>query len=92
MEIPMKTLTKLTGLASVAAISAALILPAPASADPSTRNTLLGAGAGAVAGGLLTHGSAGGIVGGAVVGGVAGHVLSHHHHHYHRRYCHHRYC
>jgi osmotically inducible lipoprotein OsmB len=79
----MKSISKLTQLAGAAAISAALILPAvPASADPTTRNTVIGAGAGALAGGLLTHGSAAGIVGGAVVGGVAGHVLSHHHHHY----------
>jgi osmotically inducible lipoprotein OsmB len=87
----MNTLSKLSRLAGAAAISAALILPAAsASADPRT-NTLLGAGAGAVAGGLLTHGSAGGIIGGAVVGGVAGHVLSHHHHRYYR-HCHRRYC
>ena len=87
----MKISSKLSRLAGVAAISAALIVPAAsASADPRT-NTLLGAGAGAVAGGLLTHGSAGGIIGGAVVGGVAGHVLSRHHHHYYH-HCHRHYC
>ncbi len=84
----MKTLARLPRLASAVAIGAALMLPATSSlADPTTRNTVLGAGAGALAGGLLTHGSAGGIIGGAVVGGVAGHVLSHnHHHHYHHRH------
>jgi osmotically inducible lipoprotein OsmB len=88
----MKTFGKFSRLAAGAAISAALMLPATASlADPG-RNTVIGAGAGALAGGLLTHGSAGGIVGGAVVGGLAGHALSHHHHHHHRRYCGDRYC
>jgi osmotically inducible lipoprotein OsmB len=86
----MKSFSNLSRLAAGAALSAALILPATgALASQDGQNTLLGAGAGALAGGLLTHGSAGGIVGGAVVGGVAGHVLSrHHHHHYYRH--HHR--
>ncbi|HEX4181276.1 MAG TPA: osmotically-inducible lipoprotein B [Caulobacteraceae bacterium] len=83
--------SKLSRLAGAAAISAALILPAASANADQRGNTLLGAGAGAVAGGLLTHGSPAGIIGGAVVGGVAGHVLSHHHH-YHHRYCHHHYC
>jgi osmotically inducible lipoprotein OsmB len=77
-------------LGAAVAISAALIVPAgSALASQDGHNTTVGAVTGAVAGGLLTHGSAGGIVGGAVVGGVAGHVLSRHHHHYYR---HHRYC
>ena len=89
----MKTFGKFSRLAAGAAIGVALMLPATASlADPG-RNTVIGAGAGALAGGLLTHGSAGGIVGGAVVGGLAGHALSHHrHYHHHRRYCGDRYC
>ena len=92
----MKTFGKFSRLAAGAAIGVALMLPATASlADPGS-NTVIGAGAGALAGGLLTHGSAGGIVGGAVVGGLAGHALSHHHHHYyrhnHRRYCGDHYC
>ncbi|HEX4183471.1 MAG TPA: hypothetical protein VHY34_09440 [Caulobacteraceae bacterium] len=92
----MKPINQLTRLAAAAAITAALAMPASsAMADPQTRNTVIGAGAGALAGGLLTHGSAGGIIGGAVVGGVAGHVLTpHHHHHYHHesRYCHDHRC
>ena len=90
----MKTFGKFSRLAAGAAIGVALMLPATASlADPGS-NTVIGAGAGALAGGLLTHGSAGGIVGGAVVGGLAGHALSHHHHyhHHHRRYCGDHYC
>ena len=94
----MKTLGTFTRLASAAALSAALILPAgQALASQDGHNTTVGAVTGAVAGGLLTHGSAGGIVGGAVVGGLAGHVLSrnHHRHYYrhdHRRYCGDHYC
>ena len=84
----MTTLAKLSRFGGAVAISAALILPAgSALASQDGRNTTTGAVAGAVAGGLLTHGSAGGIVGGAVVGGLAGHVLSKHHHHY-RHYRH----
>ncbi len=92
----MKILGKRSHLAGAAAIGAALILSAaPALASQDGRNTTVGAVTGAVAGGLLTHGSAGGIVGGAVVGGVAGHVLSRHHHHYRhdrRRHCGDHYC
>lgn len=39
-------------------------------------NTVIGAGAGAVGGAVLTGGSAAGTVGGAVVGGVIGHEVS----------------
>ena len=39
-------------------------------------NTVIGAGAGAVGGALLTGGSALGTVGGAAVGGVIGHEVS----------------
>lgn len=40
------------------------------------RNTVIGAGAGAVGGAVLTGGSAVGTVGGAAVGGVIGHEVS----------------
>ncbi|MFZ6773852.1 glycine zipper 2TM domain-containing protein [Undibacterium sp. SXout7W] len=48
-----------------------------ACAEMSTRdkNTAVGAGAGAVAGAILTGGSGVGTVGGAVVGGVVGHEM-----------------
>ena len=75
--------------ASAAGISALLMLSsAAASASEDGRNITLGAGAGAITGGVLTHGSAGGIVGGAIAGGVLGHVLTPQKKHYsdnHRR-------
>jgi len=40
------------------------------------QNTAIGAGAGAVVGGVLTGGSPVGVVGGAAVGGVIGHEVS----------------
>ena len=40
------------------------------------RNTVIGAGAGAVGGAVLTGGSALGTVGGAAVGGIVGHEVS----------------
>jgi osmotically inducible lipoprotein OsmB len=39
------------------------------------RNTAIGAGAGAIGGSVLTHGSALGTLGGAAVGGVIGHQV-----------------
>ena len=67
----------ITRLAGAAGISALLLLPAAAAlGSEDGHNITLGAGAGAIAGGVLTHGSVGGIVGGAVVGGVAGHLLT----------------
>jgi len=91
----MKTLGKISRFAGAIAISAALILPASSAfADPG--GTAMGAGAGALAGGLITHGSPAGIIGGAVVGGVAGPGITRNHHHYyhhhHRRYCGNHYC
>jgi hypothetical protein len=59
-----------------------------------TTGTVLGAGGGAIIGGVATH-SAVGAVGGAVLGGLAGNAIArsndcnhhdhhhHHHHHYH---------
>lgn len=40
------------------------------------RNTAIGAGAGAIGGSVLTHGSALGTLGGAAVGGVIGHQVN----------------
>lgn len=40
------------------------------------QNTVVGAGAGAVGGAILTGGSAVGTVGGAAVGGIIGHEIS----------------
>lgn len=51
------------------------------------KNTAVGAGAGAIAGSILTGGGAMGTIGGAAVGGIIGHETSkekndnrHHHH------------
>jgi osmotically inducible lipoprotein OsmB len=56
-------------------IFAALVLGLGGCAGMSTqeKNTAIGAGAGGVAGGVLTGGSTIGIVGGAAVGGLLGH-------------------
>ena len=60
-------------IASTAAIVvAALGLSACAGMTNQDRNTAVGAGVGAVAGSVLTGGSAVGAVGGAAVGGVIG--------------------
>ncbi|AUH00530.1 osmotically-inducible lipoprotein OsmB [Prodigiosinella confusarubida] len=40
------------------------------------RNTAIGAGAGAIGGSVLTHGSVLGTVGGAAVGGIVGHQVT----------------
>ncbi|WJV60790.1 osmotically-inducible lipoprotein OsmB [Pectobacteriaceae bacterium C52] len=40
------------------------------------RNTAIGAGAGAIGGSVLTHGSVLGTVGGAAVGGIVGHEVA----------------
>ena len=57
---------------SIAALVAAVSLSACSGMSQRDANTALGAGAGAVAGSVLTGGSAVGTVGGAVVGGVIG--------------------
>ena len=59
-------------------VAISLLLGLNACADMSTqdRNTVIGAGAGAVGGAVLTGGSAGGTVGGAAVGGIIGHEVS----------------
>lgn len=72
-----EAMRNITRLASAAGIIALLMMPgAAAFGSEDGRNITLGAGAGAVAGGVLGHGDVGSIVGGAVVGGVAGHLLT----------------
>ncbi len=60
------------------AVAAALLLGIGGCAGMSNqdRNTVIGAGAGAVGGSVLTGGSAVGTVGGAAVGGIIGHEVS----------------
>ncbi len=86
----MKVLHKLSGLAAVASLSAALAVSViPAQASVQGRDALLGAGIGAVAGGLLGHGRIGPVVGGAAVGAAAGALAAPHHKHsayYYDRY------
>jgi osmotically inducible lipoprotein OsmB len=57
-------------------LAALLVLGGCASMTQQEKNTAYGAGAGGVAGGLLTGGSALGVLGGAAVGGAIGHVVS----------------
>jgi osmotically inducible lipoprotein OsmB len=80
----MNTVQTLSRLAGAIGLSAVLLLPATESAFASKegRDTLLGAGIGALAGGLLSHGKAGGVIGGAVAGGVAGNLLAPHRKYY----------
>jgi osmotically inducible lipoprotein OsmB len=63
---------------SIGAVAAAVLLSLSACAGMSQqeKNTAYGAGAGGVAGAVLTGGSAVGTIGGAAVGGVIGHVIS----------------
>jgi osmotically inducible lipoprotein OsmB len=61
---------------SLAAIAAILSLSACAGMSNQDKNTAVGAGVGAVAGSVLTGGSAVGAVGGAAVGGVIGNQVS----------------
>lgn len=63
--------------ASVAAIAMVLSLGACANMTRQNQNTAVGAGVGAVAGAVLTGGSAIGTVGGAAVGGVIGNQVKH---------------
>ena len=86
----MRTLRKLSSLAAAAGLSAMLTMPvAPAYASVQGRDTLLGAGIGALAGGLLGHGRIGPVVGGAAVGAAVGALAAPHHKHtayYYDRY------
>lgn len=70
----MKTMQRLT----FSAAAAAMLLGLGGCAGMSTqdRNTIIGAGVGAVGGSVLTGGSAVGTVGGAAVGGIIGHETS----------------
>jgi osmotically inducible lipoprotein OsmB len=61
---------------SLAAIAAILSLSACAGMSSQDKSTAVGAGVGAVAGSVLTGGSAVGAVGGAAVGGVIGNQVS----------------
>ena len=61
-----------------AALAVLLALGACSNMTQREQNTAIGAGAGAVVGGVLTGGSAIGVVGGAAVGGVIGHEVSPH--------------
>jgi osmotically inducible lipoprotein OsmB len=64
-----------------AALAASLVvggsLSACADMTARDRNTAIGAGVGAVAGSVLTGGSAAGTIGGAAVGGVVGNQVKH---------------
>lgn len=65
--------------AAVATLSAVLMLPAESAfASKEGRDTLLGAGIGALAGGLLGHGRVGPVIGGAIAGAVVGDALAPH--------------
>jgi osmotically inducible lipoprotein OsmB len=66
----MKAIKKIVITASLA--TAALAMTGCADMSRQDRNTAVGAGVGAVAGSVLTGGSAVGAVGGAAVGGVIG--------------------
>lgn len=66
----MKTIEHLVVSASL--LAAALGMAGCAGMSAQDKNTAIGAGAGAVVGGVLTGGSAAGTVGGAAVGGVIG--------------------
>jgi osmotically inducible lipoprotein OsmB len=68
---------KVTQKFPAVAVGFAMLLGLGACAGMSERdkNTAVGAGVGAAAGSVLTHGSAAGTVGGAAVGGVVGHEV-----------------
>ena len=66
----MKSVKQIVVSASLVAV--ALGLTGCAGMSKQDRNTAIGAGAGAVVGGVLTGGSPVGVVGGAAVGGVVG--------------------
>ena len=67
----------ITRIASTAAILAATLgLSACAGMSSQDKSTAVGAGVGAVAGSVLTGGSAVGTVGGAAVGGVIGNQVN----------------
>lgn len=63
---------------AVSAVAATVLLGLAACSGMSTqdRDTVIGAGVGAVGGSVLTGGSTAGTVGGAAVGGIIGHEIS----------------
>jgi osmotically inducible lipoprotein OsmB len=69
-ELIMKNIKRIAATAAV--LAATLGLSACANMSGQDKNTAIGAGVGAVAGSVLTGGSAVGTVGGAAVGGVIG--------------------
>lgn len=78
----MMVLRRLSGLAAVAGLSAMLAMPVvPAQASPQGQDALLGAGIGAIAGGLLGHGNIGPVIGGAAVGAAVGALAAPHNKH-----------
>jgi osmotically inducible lipoprotein OsmB len=69
----MKTMQRLSFVVVTAAT--VLVLGACSGMSTQDRDTMIGAGAGAVGGAVLTGGSAVGTVGGAAVGGIIGHEV-----------------
>jgi osmotically inducible lipoprotein OsmB len=65
-------------LAGAFALSMLLSIGGCDSMSRQDKHTAIGAGAGAVGGAVLTHGSAAGTLGGAAVGGVIGHEVNKH--------------
>src|ERR1700758_1153224 len=85
----MKTLGKLSGFAAVAGLTAMLtmpVVPAQAQISPEGSNALLGAGIGAIAGGVLGHGNIGPVLGGAAAGAVVGALATPHYPYYYNGY------
>lgn len=75
-------LRRLSGFAAVAGLSAMLAMPiVPAQASPQGQDALLGAGIGAIAGGLLGHGQIGPMISGAAVGVAIGALAAPHNKH-----------
>lgn len=78
----MNIVHKLGGFAAVAGLSAMLAMPVvPAQASEQGRDALLGAGIGAIAGGLLGRGDIGPVLGGAAVGAAIGAIAAPHNKH-----------
>jgi len=71
---------------AVCAGALALGISTTALADDQTRNTIIGAGLGGVAGALLSEGDPLITLGGAAAGGVLGNVITDDDHHGHRRH------
>ena len=70
----MKHHTRIPGLSAL--MAACMTLGACSNMSARDQNTAIGAGLGAVAGSVLTGGSAAGTVGGAAVGGVIGNQVN----------------